>query len=176
MLKVIVERDEDAINPRDKGYQDNASTMVCFHGRHNLGDDDHGYEDPNAFEEYCRENKVLRLPLYLYDHSGITINTKGFSCPFDSGQVGYIYMTYEQVEKEFGDTTKSSLAKSLKLMEGEVKEYDFYLTGEVYGYRIVEVDEDGEETDELDACWGFIGEESFARSEGEASMKELQVA
>ena len=28
------------------------------------------------------------LPLYLFDHSGITMNTSGFSCPWDSGQVG----------------------------------------------------------------------------------------
>ena len=32
--------------------------------------------------------KFLMLPLYLYDHSGITMNTTGFSCPWDSGQVG----------------------------------------------------------------------------------------
>ena len=35
--------------------------------------------------------KYLMLPLYLYDHSGITMNTTGFSCPWDSGQVGWIY-------------------------------------------------------------------------------------
>lgn len=34
--------------------------------------------------------KFLMLPLYLYDHSGITMNTTGFSCPWDSGQVGWI--------------------------------------------------------------------------------------
>ena len=30
---------------------------------------------------------MVILPLYLYDHSGITMNTCGFSCPWDSGQV-----------------------------------------------------------------------------------------
>ena len=33
------------------------------------------------------------LPLYLFDHSGITMNTSGFSCPWDSGQVGWIFCT-----------------------------------------------------------------------------------
>ena len=28
---------------------------------------------------------MVILPLYLYDHSGITMNTTGFSCPWDSG-------------------------------------------------------------------------------------------
>ena len=33
------------------------------------------------------ENVVI-LPLYLHDHSGLTMNTSGFHCPWDSGQVG----------------------------------------------------------------------------------------
>jgi len=41
------------------------------------------------------------LPLYLYDHSGITMNTTGFSCGWDSGQVGYIVMSYEKIRKEY---------------------------------------------------------------------------
>ena len=46
--------------------------------------------------------KFLMLPLYLYDHSGITMNTTGFSCPWDSGQVGWIYASKEDALREFG--------------------------------------------------------------------------
>ena len=46
--------------------------------------------------------KYLMLPLYLYDHSGITMNTTGFSCPWDSGQVGWIYASKEDALREFG--------------------------------------------------------------------------
>lgn len=38
------------------------------------------------------------------------------------------------------------------VLEGEVKEYDLYLQGECYGYRLFK---DGEEED---ACWGFLGD------------------
>jgi hypothetical protein len=36
--------------------------------------------------------ELIYLPVYLYEHSGQTINTTGFSCNWDSGQVGYIYI------------------------------------------------------------------------------------
>ena len=49
--------------------------------------------------------KYLMLPLYLYDHSGITMNTTGFSCPWDSGQVGWIYASKEDALREFGGRT-----------------------------------------------------------------------
>lgn len=58
--------------------------------------------------------KYIVLPLYLYDHSGITMNTTGFSCPWDSGQVGWIYASKEDALKEFGGKsfTASTLPKS----------------------------------------------------------------
>lgn len=48
------------------------------------------------------EQKAVILPLYLYDHSGITMNTCGFTCKWDSGQVGWIYCTKERFLKETG--------------------------------------------------------------------------
>jgi hypothetical protein len=56
-------------------------------------------------------------------------------------------------------------------MEGEVKTYDMYLRGEVYGYRLIkttieqetcphcgEVIREYEEETEEDSCWGFYGD------------------
>ena len=40
--------------------------------------------------------------LYLYDHSGITMSTGSFCDSWDSGQVGFIYVTKEDIEKEYG--------------------------------------------------------------------------
>lgn len=42
------------------------------------------------------------LPLYLYDHSGITMSTTTFSCPWDSGRVGMIFCSHEEAVKEWG--------------------------------------------------------------------------
>lgn len=109
-----------------------------------------GKEVPDWFLDDClsalRMNELLELvqgidgmvilPLYLYDHSGITMNTSGFSCPWDSGQVGWIYADKEMLEKEYGKLTPETLETARRVLEGEVKEYDYYLTGQCYGFQL----------------------------------------
>ena len=106
------------------------------------------------------DDNVFMLPLYLYDHSGITMNTGGFSCPWDSGQVGYIYVTKEKVREEFKVKVVSPKlrAKVYKILEQEVKVYDDYLTGNVWGYIIK--DHNGNEIDD-GSCWGFYGDDGY---------------
>jgi len=147
--------DSDPINPRAEW--DNFGAMVCFHSRYNLGDN-HDFSSPEDFEEFAKENKLIILPLYLYDHSGITISTGPFSCPWDSGQVGWFYVEEEKAKKEWGwkVLTKERREKIVKYLEGEVEVYDQYLTGQVYGYIIEPKDENSKiECD--DSCWGFYG-------------------
>lgn len=142
--------DEGADNPRD---WDNQGTMVCFHRNYTLGDK-HELSVEEAKELVSRKN-VISLPLYLYDHSGITMNTTGFHCPWDSGQVGFIYVTKEDVRKEYSvkKISKKLLNMVIQNLISEVKVYDAYLTGDVYGY---EIEHDGEY---VDSCWGYFGEE-----------------
>ena len=106
------------------------------------------------------------LPLYLYDHSGITMNTTGFSCPWDSGQVGWIYATGEDVVKEYGSITPETLEKTKDLLQGEVKYYDHYIRGDCYGFQLFK----GEE--EIDSCWGFIGDPSDLKEAIESYLPE----
>ena len=89
---------------------------------------------------------------YLYDHSGITMNTCGFSCPWDSGQVGWIYADKAMIEQEHGKITPEILEKVRQTLEAEVKEYDYYLTNQCYGFQLFKEDV------EVDSCWGFLGE------------------
>lgn len=83
------------------------------------------------------------LPLYLYDHSGLAMSTSGFSCPWDSGPVGYIYCLPETIEREFN----GDMEKARKALETEVEVYSAYLSGECFGYQLGD-----------DGCCGFIGE------------------
>lgn len=119
------------------------------------------------------------LPLYLYDHSGITMSTGKFSCPWDSGQVGWIYVTKKQAVEEWGKKicTKKVIEKAEKYLEGEVEEYDQYLTGDVYGVCLQFFVNEGTpdepewveyESSDLhrDECWGFFGDE-YAKKEAE---------
>lgn len=193
-LRLVVDYDHDPINPR-KDY-DHAATMVCFHGRYNLGDD-HDYNNPDhAIEDICgldtddleRDDfdatealnaaPIYWLPLYLYDHSGITMNTTGFSCPWDSGQVGIIYVTKEQADKEWplqdGETEDQRKERILNYLRGEVAEYDQYLTGDVYFYRIesIDPDEDGD-FEYHDSCHGFYGDDA-AREAGREAIEAFE--
>ena len=112
----------------------------------------------DAIIEKAINQYYVILPLYLYDHSGITISTGPFNCPWDSGQIGYIYVTKEAIKKEFNRKimSKKLEQKAIDIMQSEVKTYDQYLTGQVYGYMIEPTDENKEiECD--DSCWGFFG-------------------
>lgn len=99
-FKLEILHDEDAESPRE---WDNLGTMVCWHSRYNLGDK-HNYIDSDDFKEEINDSNSIILPLYLYDHSGITISTGPFSCSWDSGQVGYIYVTFEKIKEEYSVT------------------------------------------------------------------------
>ena len=115
-----------------------------------------------------RLDEVMEImPLYLYDHSGITISTGPFSCGWDSGQVGIIYMTREQILTQFGGKllTKKKRHQAQELMRDEVDEYDQYLTGDVYGYVVT--DPNG---DEVDSCWGYFGYK-LAEQEAKAALE-----
>ena len=146
-------------------------TMVCFHGKYNLGDKhDYNNDDYSTWTELKEaiiegENAKIILPLYLYDHSGITMNTTGFSCGWDSGQVGWIFASEDRIKKEYNVDviTDDILEKVTNMLKGEVETYDQFLTGDVYGYRVskVEVCDKGcEHEEELDSCWGYYGMES----------------
>ena len=163
--------DESPESPRE---WDNLGTMVCFHGRYNLGDKtDYRTEDYDSWEELKNgiienEGECIMLPLYLYDHSGITISTGSFSCQWDSGQVGFIFVSKHKIKKEGIDETKV-----VDYLNGEVETYDQYIRGDVFGYKVFKVstcDLGHEHEEELDSCWGFYGDEE-CMTEGEGVVK-----
>lgn len=147
--------DPEPFSPRE---WDNLTKMICFHNRYNLGDKhDYDANDYSGWEEMKKdiiknEKPYVILPLYLYDHSGITISTKPFSCPWDSGQIGFVIVNKEGVDRCMG--WKRVTAKRREELErqtiGEVKTYDQYLGGDVYGYKI-----EDEEGNCVDSCYGF---------------------
>lgn len=169
-------QDECGFNPREE--YNHVGTIVCFRSRWGLGDEAgpdkvrrdiiinapgawtdyysdayRDLDDPAMLYQTVHDLGFIVLPLYLYDHSGLTMNTTGFPCPWDSGQVGFIYCTKEDAILEWGKRicTAKVRAQAEKYLRSEVKEYDLYLRGYVWGY-IVEHEESGEE----DSCSGFI--------------------
>ena len=136
----------------DSREWDNLTKMVCFHNNYDLGDKhDYNKNDYNSWEELAEaikenENVLLMKPLYLYDHSGLTISTEEFNCKWDSGQVGFIYITKEQAE--LLGAPEDTFDRQL---EGELETYKQELQGEVFGFTCYK---DGEVAD---SCGGFYG-------------------
>jgi len=174
MIKVV--QDSDPQSPRE---WDNLGTMVCFHNRYDLGDK-HNYnsDDYSGWDEMKRaiiknENVGVILPLYLYDHSGITMNTTGFNCRWDSGQVGFIYISKKKMLEEYGGkyVTKKLKERVEKYLVAEVETYDKFLTGEVYGVKVWKLKKNGKKKKEIHACWGFYDEDE-AMKDGESYVPE----
>lgn len=148
--------------PQDPREWDNLGTMVCYHKRYDIGDDMHKNEDPFEFEEWVTtsEDVALYLPIYMLDHSGITIRVYPFGDPWDSGQLGYIYVTKERLRKEYGveEITPELLKKVREILKEEVREEDFYLRGDVYGFVLEEC---YEVKDSLWGCYGYDNLKEF---------------
>ncbi len=71
------------------------------HSRYRLGNEPVSLE---RFEEITRgveRGDLIGLPVYAYVHSGETIATTAFSCPFDSGRSGWVYCDRLNALKKF---------------------------------------------------------------------------
>jgi len=168
--KLELHHDQDPMNPRE---WDNMGTMAFFHNRYELGDKDHGIDhtDFGGWEEMAKwivekMDGVIVLPVRMYDHSGIAFAMGmdslryPFQCPWDSGQVGFIFVTKAKLIEEYGDDSDESKAKAMKCLEGELEAYNQYHGGAVYGFILRDKPCehcDDETGDELDSCWGFFG-------------------
>jgi hypothetical protein len=166
-----IEQDEPPENPRHDF--DQVSTFAMSHRRYDFGDKG-APTDPDQIRETIA--KVEReggesLPVYMYDHSGQTIRTYPFECPWDSGQIGMIWMTAAQIRETFAvkRITKAVREKARTSMIAEIQTLDDYLTGNVYGVIIESVD--GDDVEEVDSCWGFYGHD-YATEEAARMLAE----
>jgi len=178
-------------SPEDpRSFESNLGRMVCFHGRHNLGDkhtlNREDFSGWKALEAHLRKElgAVVVRPLFLYDHSGLRMKIGGFQgllpqghAEFDSGQVGFIYATPDSIRKwyDLGGRCKLSavdLKKAAESLEVEVKVYDRFLSGDVYGYTVTTPKKckacGHEEDKEHDSCWGFYGTEETLKAATQA--------
>lgn len=159
---VEIHTDEDPSSPRE---YDNYATLACWHRHRNLGDEQ--IEGMNADELHERVGDVIAiLPLYVYEHGGITMSTGAFSCPWDSGQVGWGYITKSRAATMGEPNLDRETAE--RYIREEVSTYDDYLTGQCYGYVI-----EGKDGDHLDSCWGFIGDLDYVRQEAKSAAEHI---
>jgi len=167
-----IEVDDCLESPRD---WENLSVFYCFHNNYILGDkhsiDHNNYDSWHELAESEFGSDDVVVPLYIYDHSGLTLSTAPFSCPFDSGRVGFAVVSKERIISEYGVYNDESKEKALARIDAEVKTYNQYLSGDVYCIFIDERFECCDRWDIVDSFGGFYGHE-YAESEAISLLAE----
>ena len=119
--RVVKSYDEFAENQRN---WDNLTTMKCHHRRYALG----GVEESRQFNGFTSLKELKQAlvehygemayiePLSLYDHSIQTLAIGEPTDAWDSGYVGFIFVTKDRARKEYGvkKITKSILERIKK--------------------------------------------------------------
>ena len=165
LVRVDIVQDSDAENPA-QAWDMVGKLVLIDRCRYDFGHETASHEELQALAD---DPNNICLPVYMYDHSGITIRTSPFSCPWDSGQVGVMYCTKQKAIKEWGKKLCTAKVReaAIKCMVAEIKEIDDYLTGNVWGFEVIETG-----TDEvLDSCWGFVGDPEYCLEEALASAQ-----
>lgn len=158
LIKIV--NDDDPQSPRE---WDNLGKILYTSHRYILGDE---CVDASQIREVTEREDVIWLPVYAYIHGGVTINTTGFSCPWDSGQCGIIYVEKDDVKKEYqwNRLTSKRVRHVEDVLRREIKDYDTYLTGNVLGFELYVADEC------IDSCYGYYGLD-HCKEEAESSAK-----
>ena len=139
-------QDDDAQSPADSG--DHGLFLVANHRQFCVAapGEKRAPEDPEEIvERYKKTHWIFGLEAYI--HSGVHLSLSGCgNYPdrrWDVSQLGFVFAS----KKEWRLSAKARLAA-----ESLVGEWNKYLCGDVWGYRVE--DADGKE---LVACWGFYG-------------------
>lgn len=150
--EIFIQYDEDALNPRES--EDSLGSFIMFHRKYDFSDkgEKQKFRTPEDFQAYLKEDKCVVLPVYMLDHSNITIRTYPFNDDWDSGKIGYIYVTYEKIKKEYNlKVVNYRRIRNVKdILRREIDNLDMWLRGEIYGYIILD-----EDKKPVDSCWGF---------------------
>lgn len=166
------------IDPPDPREWDNLGIMVCGHRRYKLGDEQTTELFTDEVEKRWRDGGLYFLPLYLYEHGGITMYvgstySAGNYSSWDESLVGFIYTTQERID-ELGLQHQDQHDIETYLRD-EVKEYAAYLEGDCYGWIVSRDDV------VIESLWGILNyhntiESSRADANAVAEHEESNVA
>ena len=157
-LRLVIEQDEFPEDPRS---WDNLETMLCCHREYHLGDCNSNKETEEQLAEICRkygksdeeidemtfaeevqfildQDDVCGLPLWLYDHSGISISTERI-CQWDSSFVGLIFVEKDFFIEHTCVTNEENWKKEARgMLEDKIEVYNYFLQGNVYAWTLYE--------------------------------------
>ena len=141
--------------------------------------------------EVCEFKDLIALPLYAYSHSSFSLSTAEFSCPWDSGRIGLVYISVEAAAEAFMveipevcyyDEAKAAKRHKAKVelrkrvdcaLRASVEEYSNYLSGNAYCFSV----DDPNGVEVVGLTGGYLGfqeqEDSFLLEEAHEEIDAL---
>ena len=142
----------------DELHEDDFGTFVAWHRRRNLGEVN--YPKHQEFLEGLEEG-AMKIPIFIYEHSGFVLSTTPFACQWDSGQVGVWVFTSEDLVRIYGADSEETRARAREGVDAQIGYMNAVYNGDVWRYDIE--DFDGEIAD---SCGGFVGEDALECMKG----------
>jgi hypothetical protein len=150
--------DPDTRNPRD--CFDHIATFAFFHRQYRLGDKiEIKWEDYPGWTEMERDivgtyKPRYITPVYMHNHSGLVLSTSPFPCPWDSGRVGFMWISDPDIPRD--DLSK--------IVEDEIRELNQWLSGDVWTIDI----DDGKE------CLGGVYGYDYTMEEAKRMIDDME--
>lgn len=166
---------------KEDAYAEAPADDICSIGyliksRYCLGDTRCTTDELDAIE---RSSNAVWLPVYAHVHSGSTIATTPFNDPWDSGQSGLAWITYEEALENWGEhafgrkvLTAKGREKAKEYIRATVECFAQWLRGDVYGFTVT----DTKTGEHVDSCWGFYGREDCEQAMMESVARHNQDA
>lgn len=170
--------DEFAENPRLDF--DHFSHFFTFErqsdAHHYISTADWAYENgfslgnnPNDLISSMERKGFVALPVWRYEHSVVAYRAAMnnlFHCPWDSGMVGIIYASKDEIRKEYKVNRVSSklIGQVLSLFCSEVESFSSYANGDVYLFSMI--DNEGNLVESVGGVYldDDLSDESFIKS------------
>lgn len=155
----------DADGGNDPTENDEAIIMAVLHRRYTNPAQERGLTSPEAIAEFAEANQDTwrEFPLFMYEHGNsiyrVSEGGNPFSCPWDSGRVGSLFVKLADV----GDPREAATTFC--------EEYTDWANGNIWGYVVSTPDDDNAES-----CWGFVGDPDDAWIVQEATEAARSVA
>ena len=161
--------------PRE--HSDYLSKMVIHYKGYILPCEDDLTEE--EMQEILNSEDFYALPLFIYEHGGLALSTSS-QCQWDSSCVGIIYLSKDDVQQ-------NGIENPIKILKDEIKEYDDYLQGNIFGIIVSEKYKKvtipyyqniadkicNSDWEQIDSCYGFIGED-YAIQEHDSWVKHFE--
>jgi len=163
-------QDENAESPNENGNED--TFLVYDHRSFTVNRDNfepqeiHNYltvvtDDKDEVTDY---SNYWIFVVYAYIHSGVSLslgNTEfPYNCNWDTSSTGYILVKKDILQQGAGNVEKDLTQKEAhKYAESLIKEWNTYLSGDIYGFTVVEEVKcelcKHIEEESVDSCGGF---------------------